>query len=141
MITVKNIKEAWELSARLFPVDYVLDDARTERAGYPIWHTTAEGVNAWISDLTTRLELNYPNGSTENIWIEQKKDTVAVIGMYQEKTVFGDVKVKEVKEITYHNIQGMVNKTLDDGRFGIVLTLNDGEASFGCESVAYIRFE
>lgn len=141
MITVKNIKEAWESSARLFPVDYVLDDARTERAGYPIWHTTAEGVNAWISDLTTRLELNYPNGSTENIWIEQKKDTVAVIGMYQEKTVFGDVKVKEVKEITYHNIQGMVNKTLDDGRFGIVLTLNDGEASFGCESVAYIRFE
>lgn len=141
MITVKNIKEAWELAARLFPVDYVLDDARTERAGYPIWHTTAEGVNAWISDLTTRLELNYPNGSTENIWIEQKKDTVAVIGMYQEKTVFGDVKVKEVKEITYHNIQGMVNKTLDDGRFGIVLTLNDGEASFGCENVAYIRFE
>ncbi|CAK7008482.1 MAG: hypothetical protein ENTB_01363 [Enterocloster aldenensis] len=141
MITVKNIKEAWELAARLFPVDYVLDDARTERAGYPIWHTTAEGVNAWISDLTTRLELNYPNGSTENIWIEQKKDTVAVVGMYQEKTVFGDVKVKEVKEITYHNIQGIVNKTLDDGRFGIVLTLNDGEASFGCESVAYIRFE
>lgn len=141
MITVKNIKEAWELAARLFPVDYVLDDARTKRAGYPIWHTTAEGVNAWISDLTTRLELNYPNGSTENIWIEQKKDTVAVIGMYQEKTVFGDVKVKEVKEITYHNIQGMVNKTLDDGRFGIVLTLNDGEASFGCENVAYIRFE
>lgn len=141
---VATVKEAWELANRLFPTDYEHDEQGSKNAGYPIYMSTLKGSNAHISDLNVRLELNYDDGQSENIWIEEKmkKDNVAVVGMYVEKTVFGEVKVTEVQEITYHYIQGMVNKKLDDGRFGIELTLDGGEiASFGCESVAYIRFE
>ena len=142
MMKVDSKKSAWDLANRLFPTDYMLDEERSKNAGYKIYHTTNPEMNAWISDLGDRLELNYPNGTSENIWIdvEEKKDTIAIVGMYYEKNVFGNVVIKEVKETTYHNVQGIVNKTLDDGRFGIVLTLENGEASFGCESVAYIRF-
>lgn len=56
---VSSVKEAWELASRLFPTDYEKDEDRSSRAGYPIYYSTAEGTNAWISDLNNRLELNY----------------------------------------------------------------------------------
>lgn len=68
---VSSVKEAWELASRLFPTDYEKDEDRSSRAGYPIYYSTAEGMNAWISDLNNRLELNYSNGESENIWIVQ----------------------------------------------------------------------
>lgn len=62
--------------------------------------------------------------------------------MYIEKTVFGGVQITEVKEVRYHNTVGLVNKILDDDRQGIEITFEDGSvASFGCEVVAYVRFE
>lgn len=70
---VSSVKEAWELANRLFPTDYEKDEERSSHAGYPIYHSTAEDMNAWISDLGNRLELNYSYGS-ENIWIEQDED-------------------------------------------------------------------
>lgn len=72
-LRVSSTKEAWELASRLFPTDYEKDEERSSRAGYPIYHSTAEGVNAWISDLNNRLELNYSNGESENIWIVQNE--------------------------------------------------------------------
>ena len=71
---VSSVKEAWELANRLFPTDYEKDEDRSSRAGYPIYYSTAEGTNAWISDLNNRLELNYSNGESENIWIVQDED-------------------------------------------------------------------
>ncbi len=71
---VSSVKEAWKLANKLFPTDYKKDEDRSSRAGYPIYHSTADGVNAWISDLNNRLELNYSNGESENIWIEQEQD-------------------------------------------------------------------
>lgn len=144
MIKVDSKEKAWELAAKLFPTDYAEDLQASERAGYPIYNSTADGVNAWICDLNTTLELNLPDGSITriNIETEQPKDVVAIVGMYFEKTVFGEVKVQDIKEIVYHHTIGLVNKTLDDGRFGIEITFEDGSlASFGCESVAYVRFE
>ena len=38
--------------------------------GYPIYHSKASGVNAWISDLGNRLEINLPDGESANIWIQ-----------------------------------------------------------------------
>lgn len=67
---VSSVKEAWGLASRLFPTDYEKDEERSARAGYPIHHSTANGVNAWISDFGNRLELNYNDGKSENIWIE-----------------------------------------------------------------------
>ncbi len=142
MIKVNNMDDAWNLASRLFPTDYEKDEERSANAGYGIYYSTALGVDAWISDLGNRLELNYPNGLSENIWIEEKPDVLAIVGVYHEDKIFGDVSVKKVKEITYRGIQGLVNKVLDDGRMGIEITLaDDGIASFGCENVAYVRFK
>ena len=74
---VSSVKEAWKLANKLFPTDYKKDEDRSSRAGYPIYHSTADGVNAWISDLGNRLELNYSNGESENIWIEEDEDNIS----------------------------------------------------------------
>lgn len=74
---VSSVKEAWELANRLFPTDYEKDEQSSSNAGYPIYQSTAKGVNAWISDLGNRLELNYPDKPSENIWIEQDENDVS----------------------------------------------------------------
>ncbi|WP_270368443.1 hypothetical protein [Eubacterium ramulus] len=79
---VRTKEEAWILASRLFPTDYVLDADRSEVSGYMVYTSTNDNVNAWISDLGSRLELNYPDGKTENIWIgeeEEKKDCLESI--------------------------------------------------------------
>lgn len=140
MMKVDSKKAAWDLANRLFPTDYEKDELGTKNAGYPIYKSTNSEMNAWISDLGDRLELNYPNGKSENIWIETSADIVAFVGLYFDETVFGEVKVRKVKEVVYHRVSGMVNKMLDDGRFGIEISFgNNDVASFGCENVAYVR--
>ena len=57
---VRDRREAWNVANMIFPTDYEKDADRSESAGYPIYFSTAEGMNAWISDLETRLELNMP---------------------------------------------------------------------------------
>lgn len=79
---VRTKEEAWILASRLFPTDYVLDADRSEVSGYMVYTSTNDNVNTWISDLGSRLELNYPDGKTENIWIgeeEEKKDCLESI--------------------------------------------------------------
>ena len=73
---VRDKREAWEVAGMIFPTDYALDEERTQRAGYPIWHSTADGVNAWISDLGNSLELNLPSGKSVNVWIEPGEKTL-----------------------------------------------------------------
>lgn len=140
---VKTEADAWELANRIFPGDYEHNPESLSSAGYPIYKSTRPGSNARICDLSNRLELTYDNGHSENIWIEERlpKGTAVTVGIYKERIIFGEVTVQEVKEIHYDLIQGMVTKTLDDGREGIELTLEDGStASFGNENVAYVRF-
>ena len=67
---VTSIKDAWAEANKIFPTDYEHDASRSERAGYPIYYSTANGVNAWISDLGNRLEVNLPDGKSVDIWIE-----------------------------------------------------------------------
>lgn len=67
---VTSIKDAWAEANKIFPTDYEHDTSRSERAGYPIYYSTAAGVNAWISDLGNRLEVNLPDGKSVNIWIQ-----------------------------------------------------------------------
>lgn len=69
---VKSVKEAWSKADVIFPTDYAKDEVKSERAGYPIYYSTASGVHAWISDLGNRLEVNLEDGSTVNIWIEEE---------------------------------------------------------------------
>ena len=75
MFKVSSIQEAWEKVNEIFPTDYEKDEGSSERAGYPIYRSTAEGHHCdYICDLGTRLEVNFSTGKTENIWIEQSAD-------------------------------------------------------------------
>lgn len=62
MIKVKSIEEAWREADRIFPTDYMKDDQSSANVGYPIYMSTADDNNSWISDLNTSLELNIQNG-------------------------------------------------------------------------------
>jgi hypothetical protein len=82
---------AWAEADKIFPTDYEKDAAASERAGYPVYYSTAAGVNAWISDLGDRLEVNLPDGKSVNIWVENqaedaKQDSLPHYGnMLEEK--------------------------------------------------------
>ena len=69
-MTVTSIRDAWAEVQKIFPTRYEHDASRSERAGYPIYYSTASGVNAWISDLGNRLEVNLPDGKSVDIWIQ-----------------------------------------------------------------------
>lgn len=67
-----NREQAWEIANEIFPTDYIKNEAKSKRAGYDIYESTAEGVLAWISDLSDRLEVNLDNGKTITIWINER---------------------------------------------------------------------
>lgn len=69
---VNSREQAWREADNLFPTDYIKDEMKSENAGYDIYCSTCDGVNAWISDLDNRLEVNLPTGETSNIWIEEE---------------------------------------------------------------------
>lgn len=105
-LRVSSTKEAWELASRLFPTDYEKDEDRSSRAGYPIYYSTAEGMNAWISDLNNRLELNYSNGESENIWIVQDE------GNYSKLSY--KIFITDSNEAASLIAQGMSNEPVKD---------------------------
>ncbi len=69
-MTVTSIRDAWAEVQKIFPTRYEHDASRSERAGYPIYYSTSADVNAWISDLGNRLEVNLPDGKNVDIWIQ-----------------------------------------------------------------------
>lgn len=73
-MTVTSKRKAWQAADVLMPTDYEKDEARTAGAGYPIYYSTADGVNAYICDLGNRLEVNLPDGSSVNIWVKPETD-------------------------------------------------------------------
>lgn len=70
-ITVISEKEAWSKASELMPTDFYHDSRKSNNAGYPIYFSTSDNVNAWISDLGNRLEVNLPDGSSINVWIDE----------------------------------------------------------------------
>ena len=76
-MTVTSIRNAWEEVRKIFPTDYEYSTERSERAGYPIYYSKASGVNAWISDLGNRLEVNLPDGKSVDIWIQAPAEATA----------------------------------------------------------------
>ena len=75
-ITTNSVEEAWNVANELFPCDYLHDSDRSRRAGYDIYFSTCDSVIAWISDLGDRLEVNLPDGSSVNVWIEEEGEIV-----------------------------------------------------------------
>lgn len=68
-MTVYTTSDAWREADKIFPTDYTKDERVSIVCGYPVYFSTAHGVNAWISDLGERLEVNMPDATTVNIWI------------------------------------------------------------------------
>ena len=68
---VTSKQEAWNKVNEIFPTDYEQDLGSSDRAGYPIYRSTAEGhYYDYICDLGNRLEVNLPDGKSVNIWIQ-----------------------------------------------------------------------
>lgn len=86
---VTSVEKAWEAANRIFPTDYIQDDVASMKAGYPIYRSTADDVNAWISDLNCRLEVNIQNPETKeiestNIWIEEEPEIIETVAWSYE---------------------------------------------------------
>lgn len=72
-MTVKTIEEAWEAANKLFPTHYQKDEESSQRAGYPIYRSTAvDHFHFYICDLNDRLEVNLDSESV-NIWIREEE--------------------------------------------------------------------
>ena len=97
-MTVTSIRNAWAEVQKIFPTDYEHDTSRSERAGYPIYYSTAAGVNAWISDLGNRLEVNLPDGQSVNIWIEAPVEAATTSDSADENEDNGSATKEERKE-------------------------------------------
>ena len=71
-----STQEAWNMANEIFPTDYEKDEESSQRAGYPIYRSTAEGrYYDYICDLNNRLEVNLADGNRSiNIWIESSSD-------------------------------------------------------------------
>lgn len=76
MIKASSVNEAWNMANDIFPTDYEKDEESSQRAGYPIYRSTADGhYYDYICDLNDRLEINLADGNrTVNIWIEAKPE-------------------------------------------------------------------
>ncbi|MCD8294954.1 MAG: hypothetical protein LUE27_06920 [Clostridia bacterium] len=65
---------AWQEANKLFPTDYDYEAGSKDRVGYPIYRSTVKDVNAWISDLNCRLEVNVEQKdhsiTSTNVWVD-----------------------------------------------------------------------
>ena len=106
-MTVTSIKNAWEEAQKIFPTGYEYSAERSERAGYPIYYSKASGVNAWISDLGNRLEVNLPDGKSVNIWIQAPVEATAT----SDGTEDTGSATKEERRETAKRIQRLATST------------------------------
>lgn len=86
MIKVSNRNEAWELAYRLMNHNLERDEEASKRAGYTI-KRDIDNENNWVSDLNSRLELNFSNGSTLNIYVANISDVEDKEVLHYEKMV------------------------------------------------------
>ena len=97
-MTVTSIRNAWEEVRKIFPTDYEYSTERSERAGYPIYYSKASGVNAWISDLGNRLEVNLPDGKSVDIWIQAPVEATASTENTEDTEDTGSATKEERRE-------------------------------------------
>lgn len=97
-MTVTSIRDAWAEVQKIFPTRYEHDASRSERAGYPIYYSTAASVNAWISDLGNRLEVNLPDGKSVDIWIQSPAEATATSNSTENTEDTGSATREERRE-------------------------------------------
>ena len=101
--TVSTVKAAWQIVDDIFPTDYSEDTQSSERAGYKVYRSNIEHYN-YICDLGNRIEVNFANGETVNIWIEEEEKTaemhknIFTIGLFDKDTEKQEISTPEAKE-------------------------------------------
>lgn len=115
-MTAKNVNEAWTIANDIFKTDYMKDDTASANAGYPVYWSTADGVNAWISDLGNRLEVNQ-DGKSINIWIEEEPE--------EEPEKNAEVKTEKTVRFIYKEVATKRGETVTtEAETSIVFGMN-----------------
>lgn len=83
-ITVMSKNDAWIEADHLLSHDVDYDVYRSKQAGYPIYYSTWEDINEWVSDLGDRLEVNLADGTTVNIWVKEREILQELINKSRE---------------------------------------------------------
>lgn len=123
-MTVTSIRDAWAEVRKIFPTDYEYSTERSERAGHPIYYSKDNGVNAWISDLGNRLEVNLPDRKSVDIWIKAAVEAVAIDSAKETGYIGSATKeerfetAKRIQCLTYYYtkeyVREMDNKKRED---------------------------
>ena len=112
-MTAKNMNEAWNMVNELFPTDYYENTAKTANAGYPIYDSTLGDDTGYICDLGSRLEINFADGRTLNIWIEEEAEEVNTEAEEAEEASEKYILVDCVSVLTSSEGETRENKTLN----------------------------
>lgn len=73
MITVTDRESAFEIAYNFYSHDFSKDEIRSAGAGYPVFAMDGSYYD-YICDLGNRLECNFSNGRTINVWINDIKN-------------------------------------------------------------------
>lgn len=96
---VTSKQEAWNKVNEIFPTDYEQDMGSSDRAGYPVYRSTAEGhYYDYICDLGNRLEVNLPDGKSANIWIQAPAEATITSDSAEETEDDGSATKEERRE-------------------------------------------
>lgn len=68
VLYVPDTKSAWHIVHLLCDEGLSLDNEVSKRVGYKIYFS--EDRDTYVCDLETRLEINFKDGTSKNIWID-----------------------------------------------------------------------
>lgn len=118
MITVDSKRTAWKLVNTLINASCHKDEKASKRAGYDIY--TNEDENVHISDLDIRLEINYADGTTINIWIDEPNAEI-----YEAKPETSETKPKNIKQKLTDKIYELIDREEYDNIYKLLELISD----------------
>lgn len=118
MITVDSKRTAWKFVNTLTNASYHKDEKASKRAGYDIY--TNEDGNIHTSDLDIRLEINYADGTTINIWIDEPNAEI-----YEAKPETSETKPKNIKEKLTDKIYELIDREEYDNIYKLLYIVSE----------------
>ena len=140
MIKVSSRLEALGI-ARAYLGDTKKDESASNKAGYPICKNIS---GEWVSDLGNRLELNFADGHTQNIWIEDELKGIERFTNQKRVAVYYQHKGEEVRKSTFSKISHCTVETGRQPRFVVYFVTGWGQiecASFLISTILSIQYE
>lgn len=113
MITVDTKYNAWKLINKFIGAPYLKDDKASENAGYDVYRNEEKDI--YVNDLGVRLEINYADGTTENIWIDE----------LTRKAELRETKYKNLKEKLIAKVCELIDKEEYDNIYKLLELISD----------------